>query len=72
MQDPKRNERGRFIARPDSLGKTYGLRIRKDLDAVLAELAEQEGMSPTAWCRKVVEEAITTTQNLPSKIKGDK
>jgi hypothetical protein len=55
-----RDEKGHFLPRPDSLGKTYGLRVRKDLDAVIAELAASSGMSPTEWCRHQVEAAIAT------------
>jgi hypothetical protein len=58
-----RDEKGHFLPRPDSLGKTYGLRVRKDLDAVLAELAKQAGITPTAWCRKAVEDAIAAATN---------
>jgi hypothetical protein len=56
-----RDEKGRILPRPDSLGKTYGLRVRKDLDPVISELAAAEGLSPTEWCRKQIETVISET-----------
>lgn len=53
-----RDEKGHFLPRPDSLGKAYGVRVRKDLDPVITELAAAAGVSPTEWCRKAVERAI--------------
>jgi hypothetical protein len=53
-----RDDQGRYRERPDSLGKTYGLRVRKDLDPALASLAAAAQMTPTEWCRQVVEAEI--------------
>lgn len=59
-----RDDQGRFKQRKDSLGKTYGLRIRKDLDPTLAELAAAAGKTPTEWCRDVIEAAIEREQSV--------
>ena len=58
----ERDEQGKFIERKDSLGKTYGVRIRKDLEPELQRLAEAAGMRATAWCRQVIEQAILSAQ----------
>lgn len=58
----KRNDRGRFVARSDSLGKPIGLRVNKQLEPVLKELAELDGVPVTVWCRQVVEAAILERQ----------
>ncbi|MEO1391074.1 MAG: hypothetical protein AAFV85_27385 [Cyanobacteria bacterium J06634_6] len=58
----KRDEQGKFVERKDSLGKTYGVRIRKDLDPVLQQIASASGMSATAWCRQVIEQAVLAAQ----------
>lgn len=59
MKAVPRDEKGRILPSPDSLGKTYGLRVHKDLDSVISDLAAAAGLSPTAWCRQQVEAAIT-------------
>lgn len=54
-----RDEKGRLLPRPDSLGKAFSVRVRKDLEPFIAEFAEAEGITATEWCRKQVEAAIT-------------
>jgi hypothetical protein len=54
-----RDKEGKFKKAPTGLGKTYGLRINRDLDAALAELAEVAGVTPTEWCRQQIETAIS-------------
>jgi hypothetical protein len=54
----ERTEQGKFVARPDSLSKPIGLRIRKDLQPLLAKLAADAGITPTQWAREQVEAAI--------------
>jgi len=54
----ERNKDGKFKKAPTGLGKTYGLRINRDLDPALAELAEAAGVTPTEWCRQQIEAAI--------------
>jgi hypothetical protein len=53
-----RSKDGKFKKAPTGLGKTYGLRINRDLDPVLVELAESAGVTPTEWCRQHIEAAI--------------
>jgi hypothetical protein len=62
-----RDERGRLLPREDSLGKSYGLRVRKDFDPLIAELAEADGITPSEWCRKQVEAAIIKAQPRKNK-----
>jgi hypothetical protein len=66
----ERNKDGKFKKAPTGLGKTYGLRINRDLDSALAELAEAAGMTPTEWCRQQIEAAIAQTMKTTTKTDG--
>jgi len=57
-EERERGLHGHFRAKPDSLGRSIGLRVRKDLEPLLAELAAEDGLTPTQWARKQVEAAI--------------
>ncbi|NEP15449.1 MAG: hypothetical protein F6J97_00935 [Leptolyngbya sp. SIO4C1] len=58
----KRNDRGRFVTRADSLGKSIGLRVSKQLETALHDFAGQDGVPVAVWCRQVVEAAILERQ----------
>ena len=58
----KRNDRGRYVSRSDSLGKPIGLRVNKQLEPALRVLAELDGVPVTVWCRHVIEAAILERQ----------
>jgi hypothetical protein len=67
-----RNEQGKFLARPDSLSKPIGLRIRKDLQPLLAELAAEVGLTPGQWCRQQIEAAIASATKSKANVKKSK
>lgn len=50
-----RDAQGKFIQKPDGLGKTIGLRVRKDAEVTLDQLAEQKGLRRTVLCRILIE-----------------
>lgn len=62
-----RDQTGRFVARPNSGGKVYGVRVRKDLDPAVAELAEAAGKSPTEWIRALIEAEIERSRGKNGK-----
>jgi predicted DNA-binding protein len=63
----ERNKDGKFKKAPTGLGKTYGLRINRDLDPALAKLADAAGVTPTEWCRQQIEAAIAQAMEMTTE-----
>lgn len=53
-----RDKQGHFLPRSDSLGKTYGVRVRKDLEPMVEQRASAAGITPTQWFRLVAEREL--------------
>jgi predicted DNA-binding protein len=62
MPKDSRDSSGRFIDSPDSLGKTIGLRVRRDLEPALDSIVKRLDTSKAAWCREIIEKAIEAEQ----------
>lgn len=69
-----RNEQGKFVPKPaaERLGKAIGVRLRMDLLQALQEIALAENVTPTEWCRRVLESAIASTKPAKRTVKKSK
>ena len=65
----QRDDKGHFLPQPDSLGKVIGIRVKKDLEPLLEEIAAKEGVSRTEWCRRQVEAALAASTLTTAKPK---
>jgi hypothetical protein len=63
MSKDSRDSTGRFIDSPDSLGKTIGLRVRRDLEPALDSIVKRLSTNKAAWCREIIEKAIEAEQD---------
>lgn len=54
----KRDESGRFVDET-SLGKVWGVRLPRDIEAELIRLAADRNISPTVLIRQVISEWVT-------------